>query len=336
VETTRTVYGQSCVTTGLVLGKFAPFHKGHQLLVDTARKLCDRLYVLIYDSRDVTDIPLYIRANWIRTLYPDVIVIEGWGAPSESGHDPDVMQLQEDYIRRVIPEPITYFFSSEWYGEHVSRALGATNVVVDEDRDEVPISGTRVRKNPHETKDFLDPYVYKDHVERVVLLGAESTGKSTLAKALAEHFLTAHVPEHGRDFWALHHDEGGRLTSEQLIELICEHEANEDEASLSAEQYLFVDTNAITTCYYDLFYHGSIHPELLKHARLATDRYQHWFVLDTDIPFEQDGTREDMAHREAMQKAILEHLKVLGVHYTLLTGSVEERIGQVKTALKMG
>ena len=66
---------------GLTLGKYAPFHRGHQHVIETALAEVDHLVVLIYDS-DVTDIPLSVRSRWIRTLYPQVTVIECWDGPA--------------------------------------------------------------------------------------------------------------------------------------------------------------------------------------------------------------------------------------------------------------
>lgn len=55
--------------TGLTLGKFAPLHKGHQYMIETALQEMDEVYVLIYDT-PVIPIPLSIRAGWIREMYP--------------------------------------------------------------------------------------------------------------------------------------------------------------------------------------------------------------------------------------------------------------------------
>ena len=59
--------------TGLFLGKFAPLHKGHQYVIETALKEVEDLVVVIYGSPEVTDTPLNVRADWIRKLYPKVI-----------------------------------------------------------------------------------------------------------------------------------------------------------------------------------------------------------------------------------------------------------------------
>src|SRR5437762_14321392 len=57
------------VKTGLTLGKHAPLHHGHQFVISTALREMDHVIVLIYPAAE-TRIPLSVRANWIRTLYP--------------------------------------------------------------------------------------------------------------------------------------------------------------------------------------------------------------------------------------------------------------------------
>ncbi len=334
METTQErINRTSVLTTGLVLGKFAPLHKGHQYLIETAMAHCDVVIVLMYDSRETIKIPLHVRADWVRTLYPEVIVIEGWDGPTATGDTPEIKAIQEQYIQRVLPRPVTHVFSSEWYGDHVAQALGAVHIKVDEARKTVPISGTLVRANPHQHQQFLDPYVYKDFVKRAVLLGGESTGKTTLAKRLAEEFKTQAVLEYGREFWEAHHDENGELSKEQLVELAKEHRRREDDALVGATEYVFIDTNAITTQYYSQLYHGETHPELKRLARLCKERYDTVFVCDTDIPFEQDGTRQDEVHRGQMQQALIRQLEEWGIPYVMLSGSIEERIDRAKTVL---
>jgi HTH-type transcriptional regulator, transcriptional repressor of NAD biosynthesis genes len=152
------------MTRGLILGKFAPLHRGHQLLIERSLAQCDETVVLVYESREVTRVPLNVRAGWIRMLYPRVTVIEGTNCPAATGRDPATMRLQEEYIASVVPRPITHFFSSEWYGAHVSASLGAIDVRVDEARKAMPVSGTMIRTNPAAFQNWVDPMVYADLV----------------------------------------------------------------------------------------------------------------------------------------------------------------------------
>jgi hypothetical protein len=63
-----------------------------------------------------------------------------------------------------------------------------------------PISGTAVRSNPLGCWDFLEPPVRAWYAKRICLVGAESTGKTTLAQMLAERYQTVWVPEYGREY----------------------------------------------------------------------------------------------------------------------------------------
>ena len=64
----------------MTLGKFAPLHKGHQYILELALEEMDEVVVLIYDT-DVIDIPLTVRAGWIKQMYPQIEVIECWDGP---------------------------------------------------------------------------------------------------------------------------------------------------------------------------------------------------------------------------------------------------------------
>jgi HTH-type transcriptional regulator, transcriptional repressor of NAD biosynthesis genes len=72
-------------TRGLTLGKFAPLHKGHRPVIETALREMDEVMAIVYDCPQTTDVPLPVRANWIRTLHPSVQVIEAWDGPVEVG-----------------------------------------------------------------------------------------------------------------------------------------------------------------------------------------------------------------------------------------------------------
>lgn len=315
-------------TRGLVLGKFAPLHKGHQYLIETALGEMDEVLVLIYNCPETTDIPLRKRADWIRQLYPRAKVIEAWDGPTETGYTERIKKLNEDYVLQKIKAPITHFYSSELYGEHMSRALKCVNWVVDMERQKYPISGMLIRQNPAAYKEFLDPIVYHNLVKKVVFLGAESTGKTTLTKKLAEMFGTQWMPEHGREYWEKH-SVGGKLTLEQLVDLAKEHLEREEELLPKANNYLFVDTNAITTEMFSRYYHGEAHPELKRLARAAEKRYDYCFVCATDIPYEEDGTRNGETHRKTFQEEILADLDKRGINYVLLGGNIQERIAKV-------
>jgi HTH-type transcriptional regulator, transcriptional repressor of NAD biosynthesis genes len=320
-------------TRGLTLGKYAPLHKGHQLVIETALAEVDELQVIIYDSPEVTSIPLSVRAGWLRQLYPQVGVIEAWDGPSEVGSSPHITQQHEDYVLNSLRiRNITHFYSSEFYGEHMSRALHAVNRTVDEARQMVPVSATAVRRAPFKYRDYLHPWVYRDLITNIVLLGAPSTGKTTLAARLAEVFDTVWMPEYGREYWEQHQQQR-RLSPSQLVEIAEGHLEREERLMQQANQYLFSDTNALTTAIFGRYYHGSVETRLAELAQQAATRYDLVFVCDTDIPYDDTWDRSGNANRQAFQRQILGDLAARNTPYVLLRGDLDSRVRQVQRIL---
>jgi HTH-type transcriptional repressor of NAD biosynthesis genes len=317
---------------GLTLGKFAPFHKGHQLLIETAIKEVDKLIVLIYDD-PVISIPLTTRARWIREIYPEIEVIEGTNSPNDSGYRPEIMKIQEDYVLSILGRrKITHFYSSEPYGMHMSIALNAIDRQVDGGRNIIPISATEIRKDPFKNKKFVHPTVYKDLVTKAVLLGAPSTGKTTLAEKLAIHFDTQWMPEYGREYWEKHQI-NKRLTLDDLLKIAEVHIEKEDALVLESNRFLFSDTNAIITYLFSIDYHGTAHIELEHLASVAESRHDIIFVCDTDIPYEDTWDRSGEVKRQDFQDRIIKELNDRNLTYYMLKGTVEERIEQVSNVL---
>jgi HTH-type transcriptional regulator, transcriptional repressor of NAD biosynthesis genes len=325
--------GSSKTHVGLTLGKFAPLHRGHQHLIETALSEVDRLIVMIYDCPAVTEVALHVRARWIRDLYPQVEVIEAFDGPSEVGTEPEITQAHDAYILRMLAgRRVTHFYSSEFYGDHVSRALGAEDRRVDPQRTHFPISGTRVRESPYEYRSWIAPLVYRDLIRNVVFMGAPSTGKTTLCQRLALRYHTQWMPECGREYWETHQQDR-RLTPEQLVEIGEVHIEREDKLLLESNRYLFTDTNALTTLLFARHYHGYGLPRLEQLADATASRYALTFLCDDDIPYEDTWDRSGDANRREFQEWTIEELRRRGIAYTLLTGSVDEREARVVDVL---
>lgn len=318
---------------GLILGKYAPFHKGHQLVADRALSEMDKVICLIYET-DVIDTPLQVIANWIRTLYPEIKVIECWDGPDGYGLDEETIRTQNTYILKVLNGTrITHFYSSEPYGESVSQWLGAVNVQVDEMRQLVPVSATMIRSNPYAYREFLSPIVYNDMVIRIVFMGAMSTGKSTLTERLAKEFNTAFMPEYGREYWEKHQIDR-RISPDGFNEIAVEHIRRENELVNNSNKYLFVDTNPITTYVFCKDYHN-YSPELLtslaKHAETTYDLY---FLCEDDIPYDDTWDRSGEQKREWFHRMIIADLKERKIPFIRLKGTLNERVEKVKGVLK--
>lgn len=321
------------MSIGFLLGKFAPLHKGHQLLIETALAENDHVIIMIYHSPEFTTVPLPFRANWIKHLYPSVQVIEAWDGPMEIGDTPEIKAIHEAYILKTLgSKTIDNFYSSEFYGEHVSNALGAKDRRIDSDRSTIPVSATAIRDDLFGNRQFIDPIVYRDLIIKAVLLGAPSTGKTTLAEHLAKQHHTVWMPEYGREYWDKHQCER-RLTLEQLVEIAEGHREREDRLIHDANQVMFIDTDATTTYMFSMYYHRAVDQRLADMANDTLNRYDLFFLCETDIPYDDSWDRSGEANRVTMQAQIKADLTSRNIPFVSLSGNLQQRTTTVNRVL---
>lgn len=151
---------------GFTIGKFAPLHKGHQFLVETALKEMDEVYVVIYDT-DIINISVKQRAQWIKKLYPKVKIIYAYNSPKKYGLDKESVKIQMDYLSNLIKGiPVTHFYSSELYGEKVANYLNIENRLVDLERKNIPISATLIRNDYIKERKYIENFIYSDIIKK--------------------------------------------------------------------------------------------------------------------------------------------------------------------------
>jgi NadR type nicotinamide-nucleotide adenylyltransferase len=322
------------IKTGLVLGKFAPFHRGHGYLIEVALAESEHLIVLVYQAKRTTAIPLHTRAGWIRTLYPQVEVIEAADGPEDTGYSMEIQLLHERFLTRLLEDRrIDAFFSSEIYGAHVSRALGCLDRRVDSDRVQVPVSGTMLREDAALWHQYLAPLVRADLVRRIVLLGGPSTGKTSLAAALARRLEEPWCHEYGRDYWFAH-QVNHRLSMEDLETIAREQVALESRLALQANVFLPVDTCPMTTWVYALRYFGCSSEVLDKILSDYLAFPREYWLCGTDIPFEDSPDRSGPGSREEHQERTVTELRRRGLSWQPVSGTIAERVETIMTSLK--
>lgn len=321
---------------GLVVGKFAPLHRGHELVIRSALARCDELFVLSYANPAPRGCDAERRARWLAALFPETrrLVL---GAEAPVPLDADSDEAHRDFVaglcRSWAGGAIDAVFTSEAYGpgfaDHLGRALGqpVAHVAVDPQRRAVPISGSVIRADVHAHRSWLSPVVYASFVERVTILGGESSGKSTLARALAEHFGTGHVAEYGRELWE---EKAGALVFDDLLRIAERQVEREARACQSAHRYLFCDTSPLTTLFYSRELFGRVDPRL---EVLADRPYAATVLCAPDFAFVQDGTRREPDFRDHGHAFYLRELRRRGTPYVLAEGPPERRVEQVARAL---
>lgn len=145
---------------GFTIGKFAPFHKGHEYLIETALKDMDEFYVVVYDTPQF-NIDMSTKINWITKTFPNVKILKAYDSPKQFGLDKKSVAIQMEYLLKIIKDiPVTHFYSSEKYGEYVAKYLNIKNVIVDQLRNNYKISSSKIRENVEINKNYINKDVY--------------------------------------------------------------------------------------------------------------------------------------------------------------------------------
>jgi HTH-type transcriptional regulator, transcriptional repressor of NAD biosynthesis genes len=338
----------------LVLGKFYPPHAGHHHLIRAASRESDRTTVVVL-AASLESIPLADRVYWLAAEHwadPGVTVLGDIDDHPIDLHDDTIWDLHVGVVRAVLGrraiadgEPIAaridVVFSSEDYGPELARRLGAEHVSVDPVRHQYPISGSAVRADTRTYWRWLAAPTKAGLAARVVVVGAESTGTTTLSEQLARHFQTRLVIEHGRVHTerklAVEHVlakvngqplpdlESLVWTVGDFVEVAKQQAILEDDAAARGGPILVCDNDPWAATIWCERYLGDNHDEVTK---TVGDRKPAMYLL-TDhvgVPFTQDGWRDGEHRREWMTARFVRALSERGVPWELLTGSPEHRL----------
>lgn len=152
-------------------------------------------------------------------------------------------------------------------------------------------------------------------MKKIAIIGPESTGKSTLAKGLADHFQEPFVPEYGRKYLEEH---GIQYKESDLLKISKGMFEAEEEQSKNANQFLFCDTDLIMMkVWYEVKY-GKCHPFVLDN--LAEKPYDYHLLCAPDLPWEADPLRENPNMREELFESYQRELDNYNLDYSIISG----------------
>jgi NadR type nicotinamide-nucleotide adenylyltransferase len=317
------------MTTGMLLGKFLPPHQGHVYLAEFAGRYADLLTVVVC-TLGREPIPGELRYRWMRELLPfDHVVHLTDELPQAPEEHPDFWALWKASLERVLPGRPDFVFASEDYGRKLAEVLGGRFVPVDRARAAVPVSGSAVRADPLGHWEYLPRCVRPYFARRVCVFGPESTGKTTLARRLAEHFRTAWVPEYAR---TLIEAQGGRLAFDDMERIARGQAASEEALARNANRVLIADTDALTTLVWSETLYGRV-PALVREQ--AEKRiYDLYLLLDVDVPWVADVARYLPEDRRGFFERCRAELERRGRRYVVVRGGPDERFEQARWAVE--
>lgn len=298
------------MTKAFVFGKFLPFHKGHEAMINFAANKCDFLTVLVCCS-DKENIPDTVRKSWIERTFEKEKIVEvktfnylESELPNTSETSKDVSEIWADIFKKQLPD-YSLLITSEEYGNFVAAFMNIQHIAFDIPKKLFPVSATAVRKDLFANWKFLPDSVKPDFAIKVVILGTESTGKTTMTEKLSNHFNCSLVLEAAREIIA----NSNAFSFDDLHLVATEHAKRIDEAILAASPLVIIDTDIHTTKSYSKFIFE-------KQLEVSDDIYNAnianlYLYLNNDVEYLQDGTRLSEAERNLLDYS---HRQVLSEH----------------------
>lgn len=164
---------------------------------------------------------------------------------------------------------------------------------------------------------------------RVAILGAASSGKTTLAQALAQRYGAPWVPEYLREFCDAR--QCVPVSTDQF-HIAATQAAREDALAAQGGRFLFCDTTPLMTAVYSIHYFGGVDEQLESLA--SSRRYDITLVCKPEFAWIPDGLHHEEENVSGMIDAILrDELARRGVPYTRIAGGLDERLRQVAQLL---
>lgn len=124
-------------------------------------------------------------------------------------------------------------------------------------------------------------------LKKIVILGPESTGKSTLCADLAKHYHTVWCPEYARQFLT---ENGTDYTYDDLLTIAKGQLAGEDAHVEKANDLLIIDTDMYVMKVWCEYVFNNCHPFILE--KINERKYDAYLLCDIDLPWTADEMRE--------------------------------------------
>lgn len=302
-----------------VFGKFLPFHKGHEAMINFALSKCDFLTVLICCS-DKENISDKVRKSWIEQTFAEQNNVEVQTLnyfeselPNTSETSEEISRIWADVFKKQLPNH-SLLITSEEYGNFVAEFMNIRHIAFDIPRKQFPVSATAVRNDIFANWKFLPDSVKPNFVIKVVILGTESTGKTTFTEKLSNYFSCSKVVEAARELIP----NSNEFTFDDLHLVANEHAKQIDKAVIGDHPLVIIDTDIHTTISYCNF---TFEKKLIVSDEIYnSNKANLYFYLNNDAEYFQDGTRLseaernllDISHRQVLQDNNIEIIEITG------------------------
>ena len=311
---------------GVIIGEFLPLHNGSLTLCKVAQTLSDNLVIIIKSSQNDL-IPLKLRINWLKQEFPKAIIKNISKEKLFLGEDP--LNFIFSNISKTVLNCKFHFYSSDTSTVNIAKKMNNEYTILDPNRLAQNISSKSLISDPYSQWFDLPFSVRLSLMKRVVLIGPESVGKSTLAEKIKTSFSPQpFLPEYGRPYEIFRAP--GPYQDKEFETIASVHAAHR-KALLPFSGPIFIeDTDELAT---------AVWVEMLMQKKLLSIEMQIklpclYLLMDPSVPFTSEKTRYfDKQKRKQFFVKIKSKLDQYNAHYQILTGSWIEREIEAKEVI---
>jgi NadR type nicotinamide-nucleotide adenylyltransferase len=349
----------------MTLGKFYPIHSGHYEMIHSASVLAEKVTVIVLiDTERELLIDFDKRVSFVQNAISkyspygeltNVCIVPVYHTLATNYESEDTWEgfcvlAREGIASSSHKEEVTHFVCGDnSYGPKLSEMLSMEYVDLDDGRVKHPVSATKIRTDALNNWDYINNDVKGYFCNRVVFLGAESTGTSTLVDDVLVTLRSKggvasqarSIEEYGRKYIE------DKLTASKTnifdldllpeeIEMFAEKQTSSEinTAEIFGTPWLLCDTDALASQIWFKRYFSRRSERIDEVIKRLPKRILYVLTSMSDIPLEYDGTRDgDDLIRAEMENDFENELKDHNMSYIVVKGDRESRVNQVMERL---